>query len=58
MPPAFSAPSLAGLLGLLCVTWGAPGWLLMGAVFVGSGVAMPYVVQWAGRSREMAGGAG
>ncbi|WP_237323678.1 MFS transporter [Streptomyces sp. MOE7] len=45
------APSL---LGLLCVTWGTPGWLLMGAVFVVSGVAMPYVIQWAGRSRETA----
>lgn len=45
------APSL---LGLLCVTWGTPGWLLMGGVFVVVGVAMPYVIRWAGRSRETA----
>ncbi|MFD5734907.1 MFS transporter [Streptomyces sioyaensis] len=45
------APSL---LGLLCVTWGAPGWLVMGGVFVAAGLAMPYVIQWAGRSREIA----
>ncbi|MEU8994851.1 MFS transporter [Streptomyces caniferus] len=45
------APSL---LGLLCVTWGTPGWLLMGSVFVVVGVAMPYVIRWAGRSRETA----
>ncbi|WJY41863.1 MFS transporter [Streptomyces sp. P9-2B-2] len=46
------------LLGLLCVTWGTPGWLLMGGIFVASGVAMPYVIQWAGRSRELADSAG
>ncbi|MFB7265845.1 MFS transporter [Streptomyces nojiriensis] len=45
------APSL---LGLLCITWGAPGWLLMGGIFVVSGFAVPYVIQWAGRSRELA----
>ncbi|MFD8783406.1 MFS transporter [Kitasatospora sp. NPDC059599] len=45
------APSL---LGLLCVTWGTPGWLVMGGVFVAAGLAMPYVIQWAGRSREIA----
>ncbi|MGD3108680.1 MFS transporter [Streptomyces sp. YGL11-2] len=47
------APSL---LGLLCVTWGTPGWLVMGGIFVASGIAMPYVIQWAGRSRETADG--
>lgn len=46
------APSL---LGLLCVTWGTPGWLVMGGVFVAAGLAMPYVIQWAGHSREIAG---
>ncbi|MFF4819694.1 MFS transporter [Kitasatospora sp. NPDC001309] len=45
------APSL---LGLLCVTWGVPGWLVMGGVFVAAGLAMPHVVRWAGRSRELA----
>jgi hypothetical protein len=36
------APSL---LVLLCVTWGAPGWYVMGTVFVAAGLAMPYVIQ-------------
>ncbi|MFE3884853.1 hypothetical protein ACFXPQ_18410 [Streptomyces lydicus] len=45
------APSL---LGPLCVTWGALGWLVMGGVFVAAGLAMPYVIQRAGRSREIA----
>ncbi|MCX4808129.1 hypothetical protein OG594_42190 [Streptomyces sp. NBC_01214] len=44
----------SSLLGLLCTTWGTPGWLLMGGVFVASGLTMPYVIQWAGRSRELA----
>ncbi|WP_254897590.1 MFS transporter [Kitasatospora sp. NA04385] len=42
-----------GLLGLLCLGWGAPGWLVMGGVFVAAGLAMPFVVRWAGRSREL-----
>ncbi|MFI6151586.1 MFS transporter [Kitasatospora sp. NPDC051170] len=42
-----------GLLGLLCLSWGAPGWLVMGGVFVGAGLAVPFVVRWAGRSREL-----
>ncbi|MFH8383963.1 MFS transporter [Kitasatospora sp. NPDC018058] len=43
------APSL---LGLLCLSWGAPGWLVMGGLFVAAGLAMPFVVRWAGQSRE------
>jgi MFS family permease len=39
------------VLGLLCITWGAPGWWLMGGVFVAIGLAMLYVVQWADRTR-------
>ncbi|MFJ8477723.1 MFS transporter [Kitasatospora sp. NPDC094011] len=42
-----------GLLGLLCLGWGAPGWLVMGGVFVAAGLAMPFVVRWAGRSRQV-----
>ncbi|HVB45012.1 MAG TPA: hypothetical protein VNF47_20240 [Streptosporangiaceae bacterium] len=42
------APSV---LGLLCVTWGAPGWLLMGGFFVAIGLIMPKVVGWAERTR-------
>ncbi|MFD7118722.1 MFS transporter [Streptomyces sp. NPDC056730] len=41
------APSL---LGLLCITWGAPGWLVMGGVFVAVGLLMPYAVRWAERT--------
>lgn len=44
------APSL---LGLLCVTWGAPGWYLMGGLFVAAGFAMPFVVRWAAASRDV-----
>ncbi|WP_246159028.1 MFS transporter [Catellatospora sichuanensis] len=42
------APSV---LGLLCVAWGAPGWLLMGGVFVVVGLGAPHVVRWAERTR-------
>ncbi len=41
-------------LGLLCITWGAPGWLVLGGVFVMIGVAMPYVGRWAERTRPEA----
>ncbi|MFJ5234452.1 MFS transporter [Kitasatospora sp. NPDC088391] len=43
------------LLGLLCLGWGAPGWLVVGGLFVAAGAAMPFVVRWAGRSRELGG---
>jgi hypothetical protein len=39
------------LLALLCITWGTPGWLLLGGVFVAVGLAMPAVVRWAQRTR-------
>ncbi|WP_234327180.1 MFS transporter [Streptomyces sp. NRRL WC-3742] len=42
-----------GLLGLLCLSWGVPGWLVMGGIFVAAGLAMPFVVRWAGQSREL-----
>lgn len=42
------APSV---LGLLCLTWGAPGWWAMGAVFAVVGLAIPPVVRWAERTR-------
>ncbi|MFJ9692617.1 MFS transporter [Kitasatospora sp. NPDC101183] len=45
-----------GLLGLLCLGWGAPGWLVMGGVFVAAGLAVPVVVRWAGRSRGLGAG--
>lgn len=42
------ASSLApSILGLFCITWGVPGWLALGGVFVLAGLAMPYAVRWA-----------
>ncbi|MEH0971453.1 MFS transporter [Micromonospora sp. CPCC 205546] len=43
-----AAPSI---LGLLCIAWGAPGWLLMGGIFVAVGLAAPAVVRWSARTR-------
>ncbi|MEU7714508.1 MFS transporter [Micromonospora chalcea] len=43
-----AAPSV---LSLLCIAWGAPGWLLMGAVFVAVGLVAPAVVRWGERTR-------
>jgi len=39
------------LLALLLITWGEPGWLVLGAVFVAVGLAMPFVVRWAEQTR-------
>ncbi|EDY59295.2 MULTISPECIES: MFS transporter [Streptomyces] len=44
-----AAPSI---LGLLCITWGTPGWLVMGGVFVAVGLVMPYAIGWGERTRE------
>jgi hypothetical protein len=35
------------------VTWGAPGWVLMGAIFVVAGLTAPAVVRWAERTRPV-----
>ncbi|MFJ9566858.1 MFS transporter [Streptomyces fuscichromogenes] len=43
-----AAPSI---LGYLCVTWGAPGWWVTGAMLVAVGLAVPPVVQWSQRLR-------
>ncbi|GAA1269718.1 MFS transporter [Kitasatospora nipponensis] len=43
-----AAPSV---LGFLCLTWGAPGWVAMGGVFVAVGLVLPAVVRWAERTR-------
>ena len=42
------------LLALLCITWGAPGWLVMGGIFVVVGLTIPYAVRWAERTRPEA----
>ncbi|WP_245563571.1 MFS transporter [Longispora albida] len=34
-------------VGLLCVSWGAPGWLALGGLFAVAGYAMPLVIRWA-----------
>ncbi|MEV4413223.1 MFS transporter [Catellatospora sp. NPDC049609] len=44
-----AAPSI---LALCCITWGVPGWLLLGAVFVVVGLLTPRIVRWAERNRS------
>ncbi|MDH6142689.1 MULTISPECIES: MFS transporter [Kitasatospora] len=39
------------ILSLLCIGWGTPGWLLLGGVFVTTGLLMPPLVRWADHSR-------
>lgn len=51
--PGFAGAGAPSVLGLLCITWGAPGWLVMGAVFVVAGLTMPHVVRWAERTRPV-----
>ncbi|MEV8036801.1 MFS transporter [Streptomyces sp. NPDC086182] len=36
-----------GLLIALCVTWGRPGWYVLGALFALTGMAAPFAVRWA-----------
>ncbi|MGW1892456.1 MFS transporter [Streptomyces sp. NPDC002004] len=49
------ASSLApSVLALFCITWGVPGWLALGGVFVLAGLAMPYAVRWAEQARAAA----
>lgn len=37
----------------LAVAWGAPGWLVLGLLFVGLGLLVPPVVRWAARTRTL-----
>ena len=39
------------LLTVLCISWGAPGWLVVGAMFAIAGVVMPSAVRWAEATR-------
>lgn len=39
------------VLTLLCLTWGGPGWALLGTVLVVVGVGLAPVAQWASRCR-------
>jgi len=43
------------VLGLLCITWGAAGWLVMGGVFVAIGLVLPIAGRWAERTRPATG---
>jgi MFS family permease len=42
------------LLTALIITWGAPGWLVLGGLFVLAAVAMTPAVRWAERTRQPA----
>lgn len=39
------------LLISLCITWGRPGWYVVGALFALTGLAAPLAVRWAERQR-------
>lgn len=41
------------LVTALVVTWGVPGWLLLGGVFLAAGLAMGPAVRWAQRTRPV-----
>ncbi|MGI5200126.1 MFS transporter [Spirillospora sp. CA-108201] len=41
-----------GLLILLCISWGRPGWYVVGALFALTGLAAAPAVRWAQRTRE------
>ncbi|MEV4190772.1 MFS transporter [Streptomyces toxytricini] len=40
------------LLISLCITWGRPGWYVVGAMFALTGLAAPLAVRWARRDRQ------
>ncbi|MYU51445.1 MULTISPECIES: MFS transporter [Streptomyces] len=39
------------LLIALCITWGRPGWYVLGALFTLTGLAVPMAVRWAVRGK-------
>ncbi len=41
-----------GLLIALCITWGRPGWYVVGAMFALTGLVAPLAVRWAQRSQH------
>ncbi|MFD1934851.1 MFS transporter [Nonomuraea mangrovi] len=41
-----------GLLIALCITWGRPGWYVVGALFALTGLAAPFAVRWAQRHQH------
>ncbi|MFJ2774332.1 MFS transporter [Streptomyces sp. NPDC087300] len=44
------------LLGLLCIGWGGPGWLVVGALLLLAGQVVPLVVKWSERTRALSPG--
>ncbi|MFJ9634469.1 MFS transporter [Streptomyces sp. NPDC101175] len=40
------------LLISLCITWGRPGWYVVGAMFALTGLVAPFAVRWAQRSQH------
>jgi hypothetical protein len=40
------------LLISLCITWGRPGWYVVGALFALTGLAAPFAVRWAQRHQH------
>ncbi|WP_030680051.1 MFS transporter [Streptomyces sp. NRRL B-1347] len=50
---ALTAAGTAGpsLVTLACLTWGRPGWILLGALLTLAGLATPAVAAWAERTR-------
>ena len=44
------------VLVLLCIEWGLPGWVLLGALFATAGAAYVPVTRWAVRRAERAAG--
>ena len=51
-----AASSMAGpaLLTALCVTWGPPGWVVAGLLFLGAGLVLTPLIGWAERSHAAA----
>lgn len=47
-----------GLLTALCIGWGMPGWYVVGAMFLATGLLSPPIVSWAERTRQRYTGAG
>ncbi|MEU7638784.1 hypothetical protein AB0C11_22215 [Streptomyces sp. NPDC039016] len=45
-----------GLLIALCITWGRPGWYVVGTLFALTGLAAPFAVRWAQRAHRTAAG--
>ncbi|MGH3341971.1 MAG: hypothetical protein ACRDPK_03630 [Carbonactinosporaceae bacterium] len=44
-----------GILTPLCIVWGGPGWIVLGALFAAAGLAAPGVTAWATRTGPRSG---